>query len=106
MGLFSIFCGSRGTRRDALPEGARAGEAFCNKMARPERFERPTPRFVVWCSIQLSYGRVFVGHVRARKPERLPGRAREACEGGLSYPLRPGLARSRTRNLCGDPARP
>ena len=23
----------------------------------PERFERPTPRFVVWCSIQLSYGR-------------------------------------------------
>ena len=30
-------------------------------MARPERFERPTPRFVVWCSIQLSYGRVFRG---------------------------------------------
>ncbi len=27
-------------------------------LARPERFERPTPRFVVWCSIQLSYGRV------------------------------------------------
>ena len=26
------------------------------KMAHPERFERPTPRFVVWCSIQLSYG--------------------------------------------------
>lgn len=25
-------------------------------MADPERFERPTPRFVVWCSIQLSYG--------------------------------------------------
>ena len=25
-------------------------------MAHPERFERPTPRFVVWCSIQLSYG--------------------------------------------------
>jgi hypothetical protein len=31
-------------------------------MARPERFERPTPRFVVWCSIQLSYGRVFRRH--------------------------------------------
>src|SRR5271170_132058 len=28
-------------------------------MARPKRFELPTPRFVVWCSIQLSYGRVF-----------------------------------------------
>ena len=26
-------------------------------MARPERLELPTPRFVVWCSIQLSYGR-------------------------------------------------
>jgi hypothetical protein len=29
-------------------------------LARPERFELPTPRFVVWCSIQLSYGRAFV----------------------------------------------
>ena len=28
-------------------------------MARPKRFELLTPRFVVWCSIQLSYGRVF-----------------------------------------------
>ena len=27
------------------------------RMARPGRFELPTPRFVVWCSIQLSYGR-------------------------------------------------
>ena len=27
------------------------------KMARPEGFEPPAPRFVVWCSIQLSYGR-------------------------------------------------
>src|ERR1700722_440837 len=25
-------------------------------VARPERFELPTPRSVVWCSIQLSYG--------------------------------------------------
>ena len=30
--------------------------AFC--MARPEGFEPPTPKFVAWCSIQLSYGRV------------------------------------------------
>jgi hypothetical protein len=27
-------------------------------MARPKRFELLTPRFVVWCSIQLSYGRL------------------------------------------------
>ena len=28
-----------------------------NLMARPKRFELLTPKFVVWCSIQLSYGR-------------------------------------------------
>ena len=28
-------------------------------MARPKRFELLTPKFVVWCSIQLSYGRVL-----------------------------------------------
>jgi hypothetical protein len=27
------------------------------EMARPEGFEPPTPRSVVWCSVQLSYGR-------------------------------------------------
>ena len=27
------------------------------KMARPERFELPTTKFVAWYSIQLSYGR-------------------------------------------------
>ena len=32
-----------------------------DKMARPKRFELLTPRFVVWCSIQLSYGRVARG---------------------------------------------
>jgi hypothetical protein len=30
-------------------------------MARPKRFELLTPRFVVWCSIQLSYGRALEG---------------------------------------------
>ena len=29
-------------------------------LARPEGFEPPTPRFVVWCSVQLSYGRFAI----------------------------------------------
>ncbi len=32
-----------------------------NGVARPKRFELLTPRFVVWCSIQLSYGREGAG---------------------------------------------
>ncbi len=36
------------------------------KMAHPKRFELLTPRFVVWCSIQLSYGCVCDGHFRLR----------------------------------------
>ena len=31
--------------------------AVLYELARPKRFELLTPRFVVWCSIQLSYGR-------------------------------------------------
>ena len=30
-------------------------------VARPKGFEPLTPRFVVWCSIQLSYGRAVGG---------------------------------------------
>ena len=29
---------------------------FCSEVAHPKRLELLTPRFVVWCSIQLSYG--------------------------------------------------
>ena len=35
-------------------------------LARPERFELPTTKFVAWYSIQLSYGRVFSGNRRRR----------------------------------------
>ena len=44
-------------------------------MARPEGFEPPTPRFVVWCSIQLSYGRLLDDGkgVPARQRRRLAG---------------------------------
>ncbi len=44
--------------------GERSEFAVSEKMARPRGFEPLTPRFVVWCSIQLSYGRLriyFVG---------------------------------------------
>lgn len=37
---------------------------FCTQMARPKGFEPLTPRFVVWCSIQLSYGRLCRGSRR------------------------------------------
>ena len=33
-------------------------------MARPEGFEPPTPRSVVWCSVQLSYGRINISNSR------------------------------------------
>ncbi len=47
---------------------------YFRKMARPKGFEPLTPRFVVWCSIQLSYGRVSMraGRVDLDKPSREP----------------------------------
>ena len=44
---------------------------FCTEMARPKRFELLTPRFVVWCSIQLSYGRL-VARPSYRRRKRRP----------------------------------
>jgi hypothetical protein len=38
--------------------GGNRRSRFCSEMARPKGFEPLTPRFVVWCSIQLSYGRM------------------------------------------------
>jgi hypothetical protein len=55
------------------------------KLARPKRFELLTPRFVVWCSIQLSYGRFAR---RVKKPA-----AQAACDARHSYSLRRVLAR-------------
>ena len=36
-------------------------------MARPKRFELLTPRFEVWCSIQLSYGRNICGQASTNR---------------------------------------
>jgi hypothetical protein len=44
--------------------------AFRLNMARPEGFEPPTPKFVAWCSIQLSYGRA-VQERNCANPDRL-----------------------------------
>jgi hypothetical protein len=43
------------------------------KLARPERFELPTPWFVARYSIQLSYGRVFLRY--DERPDRRPAGA-------------------------------
>ncbi len=45
--------------------GHNSGEK--SEMARPKRFELLTPRFVVWCSIQLSYGRLSAGGCPAER---------------------------------------
>jgi hypothetical protein len=71
------------------------------KMARPERFERPTPRFVVWCSIQLSYGRVFRVTLGLNGPLHQKSNRKVAKE-RFSYPLRPELARSGTEASTGS----
>jgi hypothetical protein len=65
-------------------------------MARPERFELPTPRFVVWCSIQLSYGRASRSRGRnERGREERRGRINVfvAC-GKRKVPRREGGGRS------------
>ena len=46
---------------------------YLRKMARPKGFEPLTPRFVVWCSIQLSYGRVCRQQWPARRSPKTDG---------------------------------
>ena len=53
--LTTLGAGSGAGREDG-PEVKRLALTKI-EMARPKRFELLTPRFVVWCSIQLSYGR-------------------------------------------------
>ena len=58
------YCRNQGLRTPNLAFPFKALGGFCiNKceMARRGGFEPPTPRFVVWCSIQLSYRRLPCG---------------------------------------------
>ena len=73
-------------------------------MARPKRFELLTPKFVVWCSIQLSYGRVFAG-IWALRARMRPNKVRTVAKERFSYPLRPRLARSGMRDLASNRGR-
>jgi hypothetical protein len=67
------------TRRRQKEKGAEAPFSS-KKLARPERFELPTTKFVAWYSIQLSYGRVKPLIIRGGRRTRqlLPRSARTA----------------------------
>ncbi|MEA3047651.1 MAG: hypothetical protein QOJ53_1983 [Sphingomonadales bacterium] len=67
-------------KRVPAPNAATALSIRPEKVARPEGFEPPAPRFVVWCSIQLSYGRAGGVDIGARPEWRNPrGRRRGRC---------------------------
>jgi hypothetical protein len=46
--------------------GAALLSMFIAVLARPKGFEPPTPRFVVWCPIQLRYRRAAIASTRGR----------------------------------------
>ena len=64
-------------------------------LARPERLELPTPRFVVWCSIQLSYGRAVRRGDLAEPPDRINPQSRDLREYATSPPYATNLSSSR-----------
>ena len=97
---------STARRRPAAPRrrrrrgGARAadGRQHEREMARRGRFELPTPRFVVWCSIQLSYRRLgFAAGCCREAAGRRPGRRTRAKARSSNAWLRPVQA---SRGAC------
>src|SRR5215469_15937413 len=77
-------------------------------MARPRGFEPLTPRSVVWCSIQLSYGRLAragdVADALARF-KRLDRQLVQLPKDRLSHHTRANLGGSRRHNVGGAQAR-
>jgi hypothetical protein len=88
--------------RDPGVRGPGWDDQSCSEMARPKRFELLTPRFVVWCSIQLSYGRVFAWHLGLKGPGCVRIGSGRVAKERFSYPLRPRFARSASRDLRGE----
>ena len=64
-------------------------------MARPERFELPTTKFVAWYSIQLSYGRV-IRRLAGKKPRCAAGPVQRGgglfCVAGISSTAEPQVS--------------
>ena len=79
-----------------------------SKLARPKRFELLTPRFVVWCSIQLSYGRASAPRARLQPAVGNGGRRLTAFAGAGKRQFAPTSSRAATggaRGLSGAGAR-
>jgi hypothetical protein len=74
-------------------------------MARSGRFELPTPRFVVWCSIQLSYERgvwrVGIAPVTAGRTIGDASRAGKSFQGGFQG-RKTGLSMPADRLMSGN----
>ena len=73
-------------------------------LARPERFELPTARFVAGYSIQLSYGRTVLTLLNLSSsgeiiPGILPSTLRVRCASAVSFEIR-------SRRICRTPDRP
>ncbi len=73
-------------------------------MARPRRFELLTPRSVVWCSIQLSYGRLLQARDVADGPAGIKWSGRELIElaqDRLTHNTGANLGRTRRHDIGG-----
>ncbi len=65
-------------------------------LARPERFELPTPWFVAKYSIQLSYGREGADYSRSGRVTKAPGKSAPTAAG----PVRRSGSAARRQPRC------
>jgi hypothetical protein len=74
-------------------------------LARPEGLEPPTPRFVVWCSIQLSYGRKQAAGCSGTSAAYQPPKAGSGVNGIGRHPPKQQQS-GRTADTSNQPGRP